>query len=269
MKQNLLDLTNEVLLAIDTDPVDTIDDTEDSESVAKLIKRSYFDMISRRNWSHLRGLVRLESSTESSRPTHMSIKEDFSEMGTVYYDTREVNDGDRRRYTEIHYLQPDDFLHRTNNRDNTRDEFDIVIDYSGVELIIQNDTKPQYYTSFDDKNLVFDAYDKEVDTTLQSSKCQVWAYRIPKWRHVGDFIPDLPEEAFSNLLEESISLAAFELKQYVDEKAETRSQKGARWLSRKEWTVQGGIQYPNYGRKSRRYGRSPLDKTQVVKQGDN
>ncbi len=38
-----------------------------------------------------------------------------------------------------------------------------------------------------------------------------------------------------------------------DIKSEQEATRQQRWLSRKDWTVAGGIRYPDYGRKRNRY----------------
>src|SRR3546814_4993160 len=82
-----------------------------------------------------------------------------------------------------------------------------------TNLTIRTDAAPTYFTSFDDKTLIFDSYDSAVDSTLQKSKVQVYAYTIPAWVHADDAIPDLPEMAFSVLVEEAKIRAALRISQ--------------------------------------------------------
>ena len=69
------------------------------------------------------------------------------------------------------------------------------------------------------------------------------------WSSADDFIPDLPENAFTALVEEAKSKAALRLAQKPDEKAEQEAGRQNRWLARRARRINGGIQYPNYGRK--------------------
>ena len=89
----------------------------------------------------------------------------------------------------------------------------------------------------------------KLEDSLQKSKTQAIAYIIPSWTHTDSAIPDLPDEAFPALIEESKATAFFTLKQMINDKAEQKSQRQNRWLSRKVWRVNGGINYPNFGRK--------------------
>jgi len=108
--------------------------------------------------------------------------------------------------------------------------------------------------------LVFDAYDSAVDDTIQESKIQARGYVMPSWTHTDEAVPDLPDEAFTALVEEAKSRAALKLKQAADEKAEQESRRQKTWLSRKAWRVAGGIQYPDYGRKSGKVSSPYFDK---------
>lgn len=77
-------------------------------------------------------------------------------------------------------------------------------------------------------------------------------YMMPKWEHRDDYIPDLPSEAFSALIEESKSTAFLTLKQMANEKAEQKARRQQRWLSQKSWQAKGGVRYENYGRLSKK-----------------
>lgn len=249
MKMSLLDIVVDILSDMDGDQVNTIDDTFESEQVAQIVKSTYFAMISNRNWPHTRQTVQILPSGDSALPTHMKVQEAIKELCFINYN--KVKDGETRKvYQPVKYLYPDDFLRVTNKRNSDNVDIDIITDPTGVELLIKNTYAPEYYTSFDDETLVFDSYDSGVDSTLQQNKVQAQAYIIPEWSQVDDFIPDLPAEAFTALLEESKSRAMLKLKQVQDVKAEQEATRQQRWLSRKARRINGGIRYPNYGRKS-------------------
>lgn len=251
MKLSLLDMTIDILNDIDSDPVNSIDDTMESQQVAQIIKSSYFAMISNRNWPHTKKPIQFDSSLDPSLPTHTQLPENVKEL--IFINYNKSKDGEtRKRFVPIKWKNPDEFLHILNGRNNDADNIDVIVDPSGVELLIQTDKHPDYYTSFDDDTIVFDSYDKEVDTTIQNTKMQAHGYVIPSWSMQDSFIPDLPVDAFTALLEEAKSRASLKLRQVSDQKAEQETQRQQRWLSRKDWRVHGGIQYPNYGRSSRK-----------------
>lgn len=258
-KLSLLEIVQDALSDMSSDVVNSIDDTEESQQVSQLVKSTYQAMMSNRNWPHTKRLVHLIASTDSLLPTHMTIDEEIKELISVFYDKKRQGET-RLLYQEVKWKEPDDFLYYTNQRNSDDANILTIIDPSGIVLLISNNKAPTYYTSFDDDTLVFDSYDSSVDSTLQSSKTQARAYVTPIFTMDNDFIVDLPEEAFAALVEEVKSRAQFKLHQTQDVKSEVESKKQQSWLSRKAWRVNGGIRYPNYGRKSHKGYRDPTFK---------
>lgn len=256
MKYTLLDYVQDILSDMDSDEVNSIDDTFESEQVARIVRATYFALISTRNWPHTKKRIDLSASGDLTKPNYMSLPENVKELVSIHYDTRKSGET-RKRYKEMRWIENDEFLRRMSSLNSDASNTELVTDGSGIEIIIRNDLAPTVFTSFDDENLVFDSYDSSIDDTLQESKVQAIAYIIPDWTQQDTFIPDLPTEAVTLLLEESKSRAMFKLKQMVDNKAEQESGKQSRWLSRKAWRVNGGIRYPNYGRKGRKGHRDP------------
>ena len=181
----------------------------------------------------------------------MKLPENLKEMVFFKYETQKAGDT-KIVLTDVKYKHPDEFLNYISSRNSDNTDVDVVEDFNGPKLLILNDTAPQYYTSFDDGYLVTDAYDSAIETTLQKSKSQAVAYIIPSWTSSNSFIPDLPIDAFPALIEESKSTAFFTLKQMANQKAEQKTTRQNRWLSRKSWRAHGGVRYDDYGRKSRK-----------------
>lgn len=249
-KMTLLELTQDILSSMDSDEVNSINDTVESSQVATIIKNTYRAILTNRDWPHTRRLIELEASGDSSLPTHMSLIDDVKRIDFVRYDVHKATDGDRRKFEDIKWLEVDDFLRRLNVLDNTKTNIITVIDpSSNIPLSIRSDLAPTYYTSFDDKNIVFDSFDSTVDSTLQKSKTQVYGFVYPAWQMQDDYVPDLPNTAFTLLLEESKSRAFVELKQIANQKAEQEAQRQTTWLSRKDRRIKGGIRFPDYGRR--------------------
>lgn len=250
-KKTLLEITQNILNDIDGDKVNSINDTIESEQVAQIIRSTYEAMIDGKNWPHTKRLVQIDASGSNLLPTHMYLKDSVKELILLNYDKRKLVDGARARFDAVKYIGQDDFLRVCNQRDSTLATTTVVVDpVSLITLNIRNDTAPTYFTSFDDKTLIFDSYDSQVDTTLQKSKIQAYGYVIPAWVHDDSAIPDLPEEAFSLLVQEATSAASLKLNKEADQKSEQEATRQRRWQARKDWTVAGGIKFPNYGRRS-------------------
>lgn len=265
MKRSLLGMVQSILNDTNGDEVNAIADTFESEQVATVVRDTFFAMIDSRNWPHLKQFIQVDTSTTTDLPTHFNLPENVKELVLINYDNRKV-DTTQRKFKEVKYRYPDDFLRITNQRNNDKDNVDLITDLSGAELLIRNDTPPQYWTSFDDRAIVFDSYDSGVDSTIQATKLQVQAIITPGWEMEDDFIPFLPEEAFTELLA-SAKAAAFDyLKEAPSPTAEKQARRARVWNSRKGFTAKGGVRYGNYGRGSST-GRSssqlsshPLDK---------
>jgi len=250
MKLTLLEMVQDIMSDMDSDAVNDIDDTPEAQQVAQILKTTFNDIVSEKNWPHLRQLGQLDSAN-SSRPTHCKLPSRVKELEEVRYDKATV-DNTRKLYKTVDYLYPDQFLDKVMARNTDDSNVEEVVDNSGVTLPIINDKAPQWWTSFDDEYIVFDSYDSDVDTFLQNSKTSIIIYREPTWTRSNTFIPDLPSEAFSLLLAEAKSRSFLALSQEPNEKAEQQSRKSRIWLSRKSWEAEGGVRYPNYGRRSKK-----------------
>ena len=248
MKYSLLQIVQDTLNDLDSDYVNSIDDTVESQQVAQIARSCYNEMISNRNWPHLKKLVQLEASGSSTKPNYLKLPVGTKELIFLQYDKRKFGET-KVQYKDVQYKEPDEFLRITNTRNNDNSNVSVITDFSGTPLLVFNDKAPEYWTSFDDEWLVFDAYDSLSETTLQKSKSQCMAYIEPVWETSDSFIPDLPEEAFAGFMEEVKSTAVMALKQMANEKAEQKATRQKRWLSRKAWRASGGIQYEDYGRK--------------------
>lgn len=251
MKKTLLDLVQSILNDMDSDEVNSISDTVESQQVANIIKSCYNEMISNRDWPHLRKLVQLDSLADINKPNYLRIPNGMKELEFFRYDAQ-LADQSRSVMADVKYKEPDAFLRYLSGRNGAFTNVVEVVDFSGSKLLIQTDKAPTYWTSFDDEHIVTDSYDKSVDDTLHASKTQCLAYMEPTWVHMDDAIPNLPEEAFAALEEEAKSTAFVVIKQMANQKAEQKAARQNRWLSRKAWRAHGGIQYENYGRKGRR-----------------
>ena len=249
-KFTLLEMVQDILNDLDSDEVNSINDTIESLQVAQIIKTSYYTMLGNRNWPHTRRVTQLDAISDVARPNYLKIPANWKQMDSFKYDKSKFG-ATSLDIRDVTYKEPDDFLRYVSFRNSGNSNVLTVSDFSGVKLLIVNDAAPTYWTSFDDQHIVTDSYDSEVDTTLQKIKTQCIAYVEPEWTVDDSFIPDLPTEAFIALLEEAKSAASLKLKQVADQKAEQRSVKQQRWLSRKAWTAKGGVDYPDYGRKRR------------------
>lgn len=248
MKRSLLEMVTDILNDMDSDPVNSIDDTPESQQVAQILKSSYFEMMSNRDWPHLQKLTTLEHAGDLSKPTHLRLPAGTKQLVFFKYDMTN-KEGNVLESREVQYLYPDQFLRHVASRNHNTPRVRTITDYGGVPLVIGITQAPRFWTSFDDEYIVCDSYNLAVEDTLKASKSQALIYQMPQWLMEDDYVPDLPADAFSALIEEAKSTAFLALKQLGNEKAEQKAGRQQRWLSRQARKIAGGVRYPNYGRR--------------------
>lgn len=240
-------MTQDILSDMDSDEVSSINDTLEALQVAQILKTTYYEMITGRDLDHLLQLFQLDSGT-STLPTHMILPDNVQYVKWVKYNKRDTNSS-ADNYKEIIYKEPEEFLSILDSRNSLSTEVDTITDPTGVTLLINNDSHPTYYTSFDDEYAVFDSYDSTLETNLQQSMTQCYGSIEPTFSLTDTFIPDLPTKMFPGFLAEAKSTCFNSLKQSANAKEEQKSRRQRRKMSRdKRRNLGGGVVYPNYGR---------------------
>ncbi len=166
-KLTKLEIVQRILGAIDSDEVNSISDTVESEQVALLVDAAYDLIIAEQPWPHLRDFRNLEITTTSHL---MKIPSGIATIDTLRYNKK-----------HIAYLDPLNMKELLDGRDITLSN----VDTNGA----LNDQEPTYWSSFDDEYIVFDSY----DTSLVASYTQVDCYKIPPPMTSDTEYPDLPE----------------------------------------------------------------------------
>jgi hypothetical protein len=181
----------------------------------------------------------------------MRLNTDIYMLHNLLYNKRK-DGAERDDYQTVKYCPPDEFLELCNARNETLSNYTQITDFGGAAITIRNDVAPTWYTTFDDDYFVFDSYDSAVDSTLRSSKTQAIVSAVPTWTHEDSFVPDLPQQAFSMLLEESRSVVWNSLKQLPNQKAEQRSQRQRRNMNLNAHRINSGVKQTPIGRRSRK-----------------
>lgn len=248
-KMTLLELTQDILSDMESDEVNSIDDTVESLEVAQIIKSTYYSIIDGRDWPHLNQFFQLTASGDAALPIYMTLPERVSEVKWIKYDCKEFGET-REQFKEVKHKSPEDFMLLLDARNSDDSTITQILEPSNsIPLNIINNTGPKWYTSFDNEHLIFDSFDSGIDTTLQTAKTQCYGKIDPTWTMEDSFVPNLPANAFSYLLNESKSTCFLRVKQMADNKAEQHSITQKRRMSQRAWRVAGGIKFPNYGRK--------------------
>jgi hypothetical protein len=247
-KMTLLEIVQDILSDMDSDEVNSINDSVESLQVAQIVKSTYYNIIDGKDYPWLKELFQLNASGVASKPTFMSLPSTVIDLEWIKYNKIKVGET-KALYKKIIYKTPEDFLAITDLRDSSASNVLVEIDSSGVRINAFNDRAPQYFTSFDDEVLVFDAYDLALEVSLQNSKTQCYGKRSVAFTLLDTFTPDMPVQMFTYLLAEAKSTCFAVLKQVANIKAEQTSVTQRRRMSQEAWKIKKGITYPNYGRK--------------------
>lgn len=238
IKMTLLEMTQNILSAMDSDEVNSITDTVESMQVAEVIKESFYELFNDLVVPELQGMIQLDGLGDTSRPNYLRIPSNVQGISFVRYKDERNNN----RYKKVQFLCKEDFLDRvlqyTTDYSNTAE----VVDASGFTYNIPNNSAPTYYTIFDDNMLVFDSYDSEYENTMHESKTVAFGSLAFEFKLEDDFIPPIDGNLFPLLLAESKSTCFVNLKQVASakEEAKARKQKIRYQKSRYKSSIQNG-----------------------------
>lgn len=217
MNYTLLELVQTVLSEMDSDSVNSINDTIESQQVAKSIQTLYYDLVEEFDIDGKKKLFQLDASTDVAKPTHMYLPSDIRELYWLKYNVKDTSDG-KDEWREVKYFTPEEFIKIVLGRNNTDPNVQSVVDGDGYYFYIFNDRHPSMWTSFDDRTIIFDAYKSSLDTTLQNSKTLCYGYEYPSFNLEDDAVPVIPDHLRQLLLREAIDYCTAIYKQKDPEK---------------------------------------------------
>lgn len=248
-KMTLLDMVQNILSAMDSDYVNSIGDTVESDQVTAIIKETYYDLISVIDVPEHEEIVNLTALADTDRPTWFQYPSNVKRISLFKYNNATVDNTDLK-YVEVKYKTPVDFETYVNARTESDTNVVAYTDFNAGKLLIINDKHPQYWTSFDDKYLICDSFLNTVDTTLQSSKTFCLCLTEPTWTNSDTFTPDLDAEFFPLLLAEAKSTCFADLKQVANAKEENKARRQFTHIHNKSHkkAEDRHASQPNYGR---------------------
>src|SRR5687768_11326423 len=151
MKYTLLELTQAVLSSMDSDEVNSINDTVESQQVVEVIKTVYDDIISRGDLQSNKTLFNLVPSGDITKPVLMTKPEGLDRVEWIKYNRMLVTEVDPL-WNEMTFLSPGDFIEYTHNFNPSQSDvgsFDYIADGNVITFAYKNDSSPQYYTTID------------------------------------------------------------------------------------------------------------------------
>src|SRR6266436_5033378 len=256
-QQTLLNMVQNILSAMSSDEVNSIGDTVESMQVAQIIQNKYYDIMARGDLTLDLQLFQLNPSDNSSFPVSMSLPTGVSRIDWLkYYNTNPLDNTQNSQfgsfshdlntdlktvgsgptvppgYAYVQITPIDYFLEITDRLDLTQNNVKSYLFKEGGNNFIFKyftDRQPRMCTIIGNQFVVFDSFDKTQDGTLQASKTEAYGQILPTFLLQDNFVPVLDDLQFPLLLNESKSLAFYELKQMAHQKADQEIQR--------QWTV--------------------------------
>lgn len=192
-KQTLLEMVQDILSDADGDEVNSITDTIESEQCSRVIRDAFYHVTDVNDFEQTKTLVELDA-TSATTPNVMTRPTGLYNIEFVKYNTKDTAGGNSE-YTLMKYLEPYDFLDRQHGFDTDNSNVTEVTLSTGHPIPVLNDRAPSYYTIMDEGSdeLVFDAYDSDIETNLQQSKSLAYGMQKPSFTLSDSFQMSLPQ----------------------------------------------------------------------------
>jgi hypothetical protein len=204
-KDTLIDLVQDILSDADGDEVNSISDTIESMQCARVVQNEFKNITDEFDIKMQETLVQL-TATSGDTPCQMIRPEGYHSIETIWYDTR-LLDGDDPRMEEIRFQDPEAFLEASFALNESATETGtMTLGESGFTIQFRNERAPSRYTileGYDD--IIFNAYDGDLETNLQASKSLVKGVARPSLALTDLAVPDLPQNLMQLLKNRSKS----------------------------------------------------------------
>ncbi len=114
MKYTLLELVQLILASMDSDEVDNITDTVESNQVALLLKALYYDMAVELGLPEHFSLFELVASGDNTKPTLMTLPTEVTSFEWIRYDNKDSG-ATYENWKEVQFMPLDEFINRQNS----------------------------------------------------------------------------------------------------------------------------------------------------------
>ncbi len=231
MKQTLLELTQSILASMDSDEVNSINDTVESYDIAVLLRDVYYDLAVELNLTAHETLFELEASGDADQPTLMYLPDNVQKLWWIKYNNILTSESETRaNYQDVNFKPYDEFITMQNGYIFDTDdvgEMTYEMNEEEFEIMYSTNKMPQWYTAIGNNTLLFDSYDDAEDTTLTKEKTMCGGLVYPTFTLEDSFVADLDATQFPYFRNKAKARAFAEKKQIENREAmmEARSQK--------------------------------------------
>lgn len=253
----LLDYVQDIASSLDSEEVNSFDDSVESAQIANIVKTVYHDIASRADLPEHYTVFELTASGTDARPVMMHKPSNIRSILWLKYNKVAYGDTDPV-WEDIPFLPLDKFLEHTyamkpSDADVASFDYSVGSEPDSITFVYRSDKAPSYFTTYDDSTLLFDSYDSEVDTTLQKTKTLCYGLKDQTFTMSNTFVPFLDRDLSMLLLNESKVLAFSELKQVGHDIAKQWAARGWTKIQKSKRNVDHDTselsRAPNYGRK--------------------
>lgn len=250
LKRDLLAIVQDILNELDSDTVNSIDDTIEATQVAGIIQNVFFDLIANKTIPEHKELFRLDALGDNTRPTYLKLPSTVKSLDWFKYN--KDTDSGEYQYELLTKLTPLEFMNKVDSRDASASNVYVMPDIvNSTEIMVYNDRMPSYWTTFDDLHIVCDAWDDVEEDTLQQSKNKAYGTLFPTFTLSDTFTMDLDDHLFQYVYNEALSRASENLKGTIH-------QKGEQWARRHKFFIEADNhrfaqenERVNYGRRGK------------------
>lgn len=217
MAKTLLNLTQNILSAMDSDEVNSIYDSVEAIQVATIILETLEAEFNNIDLPELSNIVQLTSASNLALPNYLHYGSDVNGITTLRY----RNFRNNGNYQEVQYLTPDQFWDRQLLYLSTGPNTVQITDPSGISYYINDNRVPSYYTSVNNDYLIFDSYDADHENTLEGLNSFALAVNNIGSVSIADgYVPPISDSLFPLLLAEAKATCFLILKQLPSPKHE-------------------------------------------------
>ena len=173
-----LEMVQNILSAMDSDNVNSIDDVEESCQIEKVLEECYDNLIARRRWAFTQKTRLLQNAIDVTRPNKMIIPENMVRILEFRWKSIDKSvEPWEESWKTLNYLNPIDFIAHVQSRNVAQltAEGRMLVTYNddGVELPMITDQEPAFWTSFDDVNIYMDNFITEFADTATDKRTSV------------------------------------------------------------------------------------------------
>tara|TARA_R110000796_G_scaffold133746_1_gene249389 strand:+ start:198 stop:977 length:780 start_codon:yes stop_codon:yes gene_type:complete len=251
MQLTLLEVVQQYLDATSGFYVDSIFDNDESQQVANIAERIYYEMVQEfPNLLFVQKDVTLDAVSDVTKPNFLLIPSTVQSIkdSELYYNVSETGD---LQYKALTYCSPLEFMSITAQYSSKDISVDVITGYDNQKIPVINDEWPTYFTSFDGKYIVTNSYNSAYDTTMQASKTRVLVTQMPVFLRQDAFLIPIPQHLSTTYL----TMVMSECFNLVHQQPNAMlNQKSRKLRIKMQQTSQvlgsGGRAKPSYGKRS-------------------